>query len=236
MGAPNRFAIRDSGAATFYSLVNNKAIVTLNTLKTSGVETSGETVYARGGFGNAKLVGFSSNREAKINLEDAIFDAEAIAMITGNDMVVGKKTVDTNETKAVTSNKITLDKTPKGALISVYLVNPDGTNGQEFTLGDPITKDKEYKLTDKELSFHTTVVNGTNIRVYYQVETDVTAKTMKVSSDAFGGTFRVVLDVLVRDEFTKEDYAGQLRIPNAKFEDNFNFSFSADGRICRLIQ
>ena len=157
-------------------------------------------------------------------------------MITGNDMVVGKKTVDTNETKAVTSNKITLDKTPKGALISVYLVNPDGTNGQEFTLGDPITKDKEYKLTDKELSFHTTVVNGTNIRVYYQVETDVTAKTMKVSSDAFGGTFRVVLDVLVRDEFTKEDYAGQLRIPNAKFEDNFNFSFSADGRICRLIQ
>lgn len=48
MGAPNRFAIRDSGAATFYSLVNNKAIVTLRTLKTSGVETSGETVYSRG--------------------------------------------------------------------------------------------------------------------------------------------------------------------------------------------
>ena len=140
MGAPNRFAIRDSGAATFYSLVNNKAIVTLNTLKTSGVETSGETVYARGGFGNAKLVGFSSNREAKISLEDAIFDAEAIAMITGNEMVVGKKTVDVNETKAVTSNKITLDKTPKGALISVYLVNPDGTNGDELTLGTPAKK------------------------------------------------------------------------------------------------
>lgn len=48
MATPNRFAIRDAGSATFYSLVDGHAIVTLNTLKTSGVETSGETVYARG--------------------------------------------------------------------------------------------------------------------------------------------------------------------------------------------
>lgn len=42
---PDRFAIRDAGAATFYSLGEKaKAIVTLTTLKTSGVETSGETV------------------------------------------------------------------------------------------------------------------------------------------------------------------------------------------------
>jgi hypothetical protein len=31
-----------------------------------------ETVYARGGRGNAKLIGFSSNRESKITLQDAI--------------------------------------------------------------------------------------------------------------------------------------------------------------------
>lgn len=48
MATPNRFAIRDAGEATFYNLVTKKPIVTLRTLKTSGVETSGETVYARG--------------------------------------------------------------------------------------------------------------------------------------------------------------------------------------------
>ena len=48
MAAPNRWAIREAGEATFYNLETGKANVTLRTLKTSGVETSGETVYARG--------------------------------------------------------------------------------------------------------------------------------------------------------------------------------------------
>lgn len=229
MATPNRWAIREAGEATFYSLVNNKAIVTLNTLKTSGVETTGETVYARGGRGNAKLVGFSSNREARITLQDAIFDNAAIAMLTGNALTKGVKVVDLHDQKAVTSNKITLDKTPTGAIVSVYKVNPDGTNGAEYTLGTPATNATEFSVSGKDLTFHSTVANGTQFRVYYRASTDNTATSVKVTSDAFGGTFKVVLDVLVRDEFTKADYAAQLVIPNAKFEDNFNFSFSADG-------
>jgi hypothetical protein len=51
MATPNRFSIRDAGEATFYNLQTGKAIVTLNTLKTSGVESSGQVSYARGGFG-----------------------------------------------------------------------------------------------------------------------------------------------------------------------------------------
>lgn len=226
---PDRFAIRDSGAATFYSLTDGHAIVTLNTLKTSSIETSGETVYARGGFGNAKLVGFSSDREAKLNLEDAIFDAKAIAMLTGNEMKNGKKIVDINEVQEVISNKITLNHTPVGALISAYEVKPNGVNGREFTLGAPDVNEDEYSVEGKEVTLNTAIKNGTNIRVYYQAETDEQAKTMKVTSDAFGGTFRVTLDVLVRDEFTKKDFAGQIRIPNAKVEDDFEISLSADG-------
>lgn len=48
MATPNRWAIRDAGEATFFSLVDYKAIVTLPSLKTSGVDTVGTTVYARG--------------------------------------------------------------------------------------------------------------------------------------------------------------------------------------------
>lgn len=229
MATPNRWAIREAGEATFYSLTNNKALVTLTTLKTSGVETTGETVYARGGRGNAKLVGFSSNREARITLQDAIFDNNAIAMLTGNQLGRGVKTLDFHEAHAITSNKLTLDKTPKGAIKTVYKINPDGTNGEEYTLGTPTSNAKEFSVSGKDLTFHTTVTNGTQFRIYYMADTDSTATSIKVTSDAFGGTFRVVLDVLVRDEFTKADYAAQLVIPNAKFEDNFNFSFSADG-------
>jgi len=180
---------------------------------------------------NARIIGFSSNRQSRITLQDAIFDNAAIAMLTGNDLVNGKRIVDRNEVGTVTSNKVSLSKTPKGAIVSVYKVNGDGTNGEEYTLGTPATNAKEYSVTGKDLTFHTTVANGTQIRVFYQVETATDAKTIKVTSDKFGQSFRVTLDVLVVDEYTKQAFQGQLRIPNAKFEDNFNLSFSADGKL-----
>lgn len=231
MATPNRFAIRDSGKATFYSLTGSKGvIVTLPTLKTSGVETTGETVYSRGGYGNSKLVGFSSNREAKIMLEDALFDTKAIAMLTGNEPVVGTKTIPINgELQSALSQSVTLDNTPVGALVSVHEVNPDGTNGTLYTLGDPGANETEFSISGKVVTFHSSVSNGKAFNFYYHAETDATATTIKVTADAFGGTFKIVLDVLVRDAYTKADFAGKLIIPNGKFEDNFDFSFSADG-------
>jgi hypothetical protein len=150
-------------------------------------------------------------------------------MLTGNDLVAGTKKVDRNEVLTITSNTITLSKTPQGAIVSVFKLNADGTNGAEYTLGTPGTNAIEYSVSAKVLTFHTSVTNGTQFRVYYQVNTATDAKTIKVTSDQFGKTFRVILECLVVDEYTKAAYSGQLRIPNAKFEDNFNLSFSADG-------
>jgi len=229
MTTPNRWAIRDSGEASFFSLVDGHAIVTLPSLKTTGVETTGTTVYARGGRGNAKLVGFSSDRESKLKLQDAIFDNHAVAMLTGNDIVTGVHKVDIHEIITTTSDTATLTNTPVGAIISVYKVNTDGTNGTEYTLGTPATGALEFSLSSKTLTFNSATVDGTKFRVYYYANTDATAKTVKVTSDMFGGSFKVVIDVLVVDEYTKAAYQGQLIIPNGKFEDNFNLAFAATG-------
>jgi hypothetical protein len=229
MATPNQWAISESGDVSFFDLVTNKAIVTLSTLKSTSIDTTGETQYSRGGRGNAKIVGFSSNREAKLVMQDAIFDNKAVAMLTGNDLVSGVKTVDLNEVQSVTSNTITLAKTPKGALISVFKVNADGTNGQEYTLGTPGTNALEYSINAKVLTFHTSVANSTKIRVYYKADTASDAKTIKVTADSFGKSFRVSIDVLVTDIFTKKSFNGQINIPNAKFEDNFSLQFTSEG-------
>lgn len=229
MATPNRFSIRDAGQATFYNLQTGKAIVTLNTLKTSGVESSGEVTYARGGFGNPKLVGFSSNKEAKLKLTDALFDKYALQMLTGNPLVEAIKTIDYNETKTVTSNKITLSKTPQGAIVSVFKVNTmDGTNGTEYTLGVPGTNALEFSVSGKDLTFNTAVTNGTVFRVYYKVNTASDAKTVRVSSDAFGGTFRISIQLIVKDSADGKDYAAQLNIPRGKFEDAFSMNLAVD--------
>lgn len=229
MATPNRFSIRDAGQATFYNLQTGKAIVTLDSLKTSGIESSAETTYARGGFGNSKLVGFSHNKEAKLNLSDALFDKNSLAMLTGNALTEAAKVIDFKEVKSVTSNKITLSKTPTGAITTVYKVNSDNTNGQEITLGTPATNATEFSINGKEMTFHTSVANGTLIRVYYKVTTAIDAKTVRVSSDAFGGTFKVVVDVLVRDAKDGLDYAAQIIVPRGKMEDNFSMELSVDG-------
>lgn len=229
MSTPNRFAVRDAGKASFYNLQTNKAIVTLDTIKTSGIESSAETTYARGGFGNPKLVGFSHNKEAHLTLSDALFDKNALAMLTGNALVEAAKIIDFNELKSITSSKFTLSKTPQGAITTVYKINADGTNGQEFTLGTPATNATEFSVNAKELQFHSSVANLTQFRVYYKVQTASDAKTVRVSSDAFGGTFKVVIDVLVKDSADGYDYKAQIIIPRGKFEENFNLDLSVDG-------
>jgi len=93
MGTPNRFAIREVALATFYSLKTGDAIVQLDSLKSSGIENTASTVYAMGGRGNPKLVGFSSDREARFTLEDALFDVKAIAMMTGNSIIEDTKDI-----------------------------------------------------------------------------------------------------------------------------------------------
>ncbi|TVX97965.1 hypothetical protein [Cohnella terricola] len=230
MTTPNRWAIRDAGIATFYSLATGKPVTTLRTLKTSGLETTGETVYSRGGRGNPKLLGFSSNREAKLTLQDAVFDNKALAMLTGNNLVEGASDVVFIDTLTVNANATALSKTPVGSLIGVYKLNADGTLGDEVKFAAGTVATGEYKISGKNLTFFSgDFADGQKIAAYYSVTTDATAKTLKVTSDAFGKTFKVVLDCVVRDEYTKEDYAAQITIPSAKFEDTFNLALAAEG-------
>lgn len=44
----NRFAIRDVAKATFFEIKSGKVLTYLDSLKTSGVSTTSETVYSRG--------------------------------------------------------------------------------------------------------------------------------------------------------------------------------------------
>lgn len=178
---------------------------------------------------NPKLVGFSGNKEGKITLQDSLFTAEAIQMLTGNAFEKRAKDIQINEKQVVTSSKITLSKTPKGAIGNIFVVSADGGNGQEFTLGTPATNANEFSINGKEITFHSSVQNGTTMRIYYTVTTANDAKTMRVTADAFSGTFKAVGQILVRDAYDGKDYPAIVTIPRAKVEDNWSMSLSVDG-------
>jgi len=231
MANVKRWAIRDAGIATFYALTDitngakaGEPIVTLPSLKTSGVETTGETVYARGGRGNSKLVGFSSNREAKITFENALFDNEALGMLTGNIVTEGVENVEVQHFYNVV--------TPGSETVTPSATPVAGTQASAFLYVDGMKDGEELQATvnGSDIDIDTTGLSaGDTIIIYYVAATDAFSSTVNVTTDAFGGTFKVVLDLLVTDSVSKADYAAQLVIPNAKFEDNFNLDLSADG-------
>jgi hypothetical protein len=232
MAAPNVFAIRNVAKATFYNISTGKAIVQLTNLKTSGIENSGTTVYARGGEGNPRLVGFSSERDATLTLEDAVFTNEAIAMMTGNDLTTGATPIYARDVLTVASNAVTLNYTPSavGALIGVYVLNSDNTHGVEKNFKSGTLLAGEYSVSTKTVTFFASeLANGTQVVAYYKTNTDATAKTINISSDNFAGTFKVVLDVLVRDVVTELDFAAQIEIQKAKMEDNWSITMAPEG-------
>lgn len=216
MAAPNRWAVREAAEATFYDLGTKLPRVTLKTLKMTEVQTTGETVYSQGGRGNAKLVGFSGNREATVTLQDAIFDNEALAMLTGKAVSVGTKTLQLVEDFVTTSaaQDVELKRTPKSGTVKVYPM-VDGAMGTALVSPDVTGKD-------------VTIPTAGKYRIYYDADV-ADAKTITVTASDFGGTFRLVCDVLIKDEDTSKIFYGQFIAPKAKIEDEFTFSFSPDG-------
>lgn len=70
-------------------------VLVFTTLKTSGLEFTGETTEARGGKGNAVLMSWDHSREATLTLEDALLSAKSLATMLSNKPAseVGENTV-----------------------------------------------------------------------------------------------------------------------------------------------
>lgn len=212
MAIPNRWAVREAAEATFYTVGTNTPIATLKTLKMTEVTTNGETTYAMGGRGNAKLVGFSGNREARVTIQDAIFDNKALAMLTGVPISTTARSKVVTETLPSGAGSFTISKA--AALSVTYTV--DG--GAAVTATSAATG----VVTAAGMTAGKTVVATYTIA-------SAAASTITVTSKDFAGTYKLILDVVVRDLETGKDFYGQFIAPKVQVENEFTFSFSPDG-------
>src|SRR5690606_21893449 len=105
----------------------------------------------------------------------------------------------------------------------------DGVEGTELSLGDPASAEDTYSLSDKTVTVHESITDGTELVAYYMIDSPATSQTITVSSDAFPSAFKLVMEVLVTDFHTKKLYPAQIIIPSCKMEDNWSFSFAPDG-------
>ena len=86
----DKYAIKEVADVMFYELDSKGApsapVLYLDTLKTSTLSQSAETVDARGGKGNVKLLTWDTNKELTIELTDALFSAKSLGIMFGGTM------------------------------------------------------------------------------------------------------------------------------------------------------
>ena len=238
---PERYAIREAALFHFYDPTTNKPQFTLNTLKMTEVETTGETTYAQGGRGNAKIVGFSSDRAATVTLQDALFTNDVLAALTGNPVTEGSEILDFSyRGRTDADGDIELPNTVN-EIVAVYpLMVDEQTNDREKEVIEKTSAVEEegnyaYTLVGETLEIEKhngteweEVPANTLFRVYYTHEVSSTSKTVTVTADNFGGTFKIIGDIMVRDE-NGVDHSAKFTANRAKIEDNFSFIASPEG-------
>lgn len=85
----------DKSTGEVTTVSGKEPVLLFTTLKTSGLEFTGETTEARGGKGNAVLMSWDHSREATLTLEDALLSAKSLATMLSNDQatLAGENTV-----------------------------------------------------------------------------------------------------------------------------------------------
>lgn len=221
-----RFGVKEVADVTFYNLLTGKPELFLDTLKLSNLENGAESVYANGGSGSPRLVGWDFNRTATFNVQDALLNPKAISMQVGNDLKNQIETVYKREVlvsvAGVTAGttEVDLAQSPNAGSVTAHITSDGYEHGTEVvptTVGDPLV------FSDVDLPVGETVI------VYYTYDTTADAEIITISSDKFGGYYKAVGDTLWRNEKTGADEKVQIVIPKAKVSSAFTLTMQPDG-------
>ncbi len=77
-------AAQKIGNRVFYK---NEPVIYFDSLKTSSLEGQSTTVYAQGGRGNSRLIGWDGERTVTFTMEDALISPAGVAILTGAGLI-----------------------------------------------------------------------------------------------------------------------------------------------------
>lgn len=215
-----KYGVKEVCDITFYDLTTGKPLLYLDTLKMSTIENTAESSDARGGKGNPKLLTWDYNRDATVQMQDALMSMKSISLMTGNELKTGTALVTKRElltavAGTVGETKVTLENTPAGK-VTIQLFSTD--------------QEVEGLVEAKEITFdEIDVAIGTQVAVFYTYTTVGDAEVITISASRFPGYVKVVGDTVIRNATTGLDEAFQVVIHKAKVQPNFNLTFQADG-------
>lgn len=241
--ANSKYGAKEVMDVTLFDMETGMPVITFDTLKTSSISVTAETVSARGGRGNAKLVTWEYNKEGTFTVEDALISPKSLELISGMASTVGSSTIYVRQKNAFdTSGSTPVDRgdayplscssagvislawTPNEAVgdIVVYLANDDCGTRVDMTgatlSGTTLTLTGDGK----------TAAASKKVIVYY-TRTVADTQTFLITADKFAGTYKLVGSTIIRNAATGKDEAFQVEFPNLKWKSNLELGFTAEG-------
>lgn len=209
-----KFGILSVADVVFYEVETGAPTILFDTLKVSTIENEAETAEARGGQGNPILINWNYNRTGTLTMQDALISMESLALLSGNDVEEGATIYAKEEHTVSEAGDISLDNTPVGD-VAVHAIS-GGVLGEEQSAAT--TEGGEVSGLE----------TGTRVVAFYEHEAPAGSQTVRFSSDAFPGQYRVVGSTVVRDQQSGKDKAAQFLIKRAQLQAGFSITMDAE--------
>lgn len=210
-----QFGIKEVADVTLYRIDqdgNEVPALFLDTLKISTIEQTAEQAEARGGKGNPPLIIWDYGKEITVTLQDALFSPASMAMMYGADAEKANNYESVTEITKMTK-KIVSETT------SVTDGVPSGVTGVKwYVQGDSARK---------PLKLASGTINKDDV-VYEQKTYTGTGHKIKIDSEHFPGTYKLVGDTLARNRDGVDEYF-QFIIHRAKMSSENTITLEAEG-------
>lgn len=245
----DRYGIKEVADVTFYELNDDgskgKPVLYLDTLKVSTIEQTAESVDARGGKGNPKLVTWDYGKEISVTLEDALFSAKSMSIALG-DGTVAADTASVDMDRTVMVRATNAGKLPNYFIADVYdeseggavrkRVYMNGTpeaggvsySGSGLTLGSVVYTAAGSSVAVTTATWSTISVPA-NDKIFIPYTVKVKRSIITISGDKFPGTYYVTGDTYARSDVTGKDQFFQFIIPKAKLTAEQTITLEAEG-------
>ena len=237
-GVNNTFTIQKIFDIYLFDLVSGQNIGKLNNLKETNFINEEVTVYATGGVGNSRLVGFNYSKRARIEVKSMVYDLTSIGTQLNSNVIVGMNDEFIYGDRVyVAGNQAFTTYTPVGTsgseIIYIYKIDIYGNFVQEFQQSSVVEANKfKYTAGSKLIDFYPgDLQDGDEIMMYYRCETDSSTKTISNQINLSSPHVKMVAKGLVKDICTKEDLIIEIIFYNAKLFGDFNIDLIVDGKV-----
>lgn len=214
MSNKNTFANREVCNLLFTDYATDKQVLYMDYANTTTNGLTGESVFAYGGWGHPKRVGFNGDRGGTIAFETQISTMELYALVSGGTISNAAKYVKREEVKGGSGTLTISEKADDG---SVQVFAADDEFGAEIAAtvsgttvtAEGVTADKDYV-------------------VYYTVNKTEGVKSFKLKSTSFPKEVRIQGETMVRGE-DGVDRTFLMICYKALPQPNFDLSFANSG-------